>query len=180
MKNIIVGTKNLAKLNACRVVFNEAYGKGQFLIKGIEVDTGVSAMPMNNEESYLGALNRLNAAEKAEPRADIFVGLEGGVEEGPANGLFLLGWAVVKASESEKIGVGHSGGVKLPQNIADKVRQGQELGPLIKEMTGDTNNEIRHSLGTNGLLTNGLYPRNREFEDALRNAVGMLLSRYYE
>jgi inosine/xanthosine triphosphatase len=180
MKKIIVGTKNRAKLSACKIVFDEAYGQDKYILEGIEVDTGVSAMPMTNQESYLGAHNRLIAAKDAEPNGDIYVGLEGGVEEGPGNGLYLLGWAVVMAANSGKVGVGHSGGVRLPNNIAKELKKGKELGPLVQEITGDVNNEIRHSLGTNGLLTNGLYPRNREFEDALRNAVGMLLSKYYE
>ena len=177
---IVVGTKNKAKLDACKVVFDEAYGLDGYEIEGLEVDTGVSVMPMTNQESYLGAHNRLIAAKELRPNGDIFVGLEGGVEEGSGDGLYLLGWAVVMAAKSGKIGVGHSGGVRLPHIIAEELKNGKELGPLVQAMTGDVNNEIRHSLGTNGLLTEGLYPRNREFEDALRNAVGMLLSKYYE
>lgn len=171
---IAVGSQNKAKLSACELVFTEAFPDETLEFLPFEVETGVSKMPMSNDETCAGALNRANAL-KDMTDADYYVGLEGGVQEGPLKSLYLLGWAVIVHAAPNKVGIGHSGGMRLPADIAKELRAGAELGPLIQARYADEANEIRHTLGTNGLLTKGLYIRSREFEDAIRCALGELL-----
>lgn len=171
---IAVGTMNEAKKAAVSAIFSEAFETDVELLPH-DVESGISSMPMANEETATGAINRAFAVREIEPDADYYVGLEGGVYEGP-RGMYLLGWVAILKSGSDVLGLGHSGGVKLPRDIAEALRAGGELGPLMKERTGD---DIRHSLGTTGLLTKGLYPRNREFEDALRNGLAEHISPEY-
>lgn len=173
-----IGTNNEAKKNAVRAVFSEAFQLEDITLVPFDVESGVSAMLLTNDETALGAINRVNAIRPLVPDADYFVGLEGGVYEGP-RGMYLLGWVAVAKANSDIIALGHSGGVRLPADIASALRNGAELGPLMQARTGDVANEIRHSLGTTGILTKGLYPRNREFEDALKNALAEILSPEY-
>jgi inosine/xanthosine triphosphatase len=170
---ISIGTKNKAKLAACQEILTQAF-TGATLYT-YEVDSGVSAMPMTQDETAQGAINRATTALAAHKGADLGVGLEGGVYDGPYGHLYLLGWVAILDKQGT-LGLGHSGGVMLPDDIATALREGGELGPIIQERMQDTNNTIRHGLGATGLLTNGLYPRNREFEDALRNAVAPFVS----
>lgn len=170
---ISVGTKNKAKLDACDAILHLAFD--DVSIVAHDVPSGIAAMPMTNEDTAQGAVNRAHAALDADPDAELGIGLEGGVYEGPLRRMYLLGWAAI-VSRDGTIGIGHSAAVALPEDIADELRSGAELGPLMQTRMGDVDNEIRHSLGTTGLLTNGLYPRNREFEDALRNAVASFVA----
>jgi inosine/xanthosine triphosphatase len=171
---IAVGTQNKAKLSACELVFTEAFPGEELTFMPFEVETGVSNMPMSNEETFAGALNRANALKEL-TAADYYVGLEGGVQQGPLRSLYLLGWAAVIQADTDKIGAGHSGGMRLPPDITSELLGGAELGPLIQARYADEANDIRQTLGTNGLLTKGLYVRSREFEDAIRCALGELL-----
>lgn len=170
---ISVGTHNRAKISACELILTKAFGAVE--LYPYEVESGVSAMPMTNEETAHGAMNRAHAALALHEGAEYGVGLEGGVFEGPRQALYLLGWVAI-VDTNGKIGLGHSGGLALPDDIAAALRSGGELGPIIQQRMQDTDNEIRHGLGATGLLTQGLYPRNREFEDALRNALAPFVS----
>lgn len=170
---ISIGTKNRAKLDACDAILHLAFEDVQ--IASYDVASGIAAMPMTNEETAQGAVNRAHAALQADEEADLGVGLEGGVYEGPLGRMYLLGWAAIVDRNGTE-GIGHSAAVALPETIAKELRDGAELGPLMQARTNDVANDIRHSLGTTGLLTNGLYPRNREFEDALRNAVSIFVA----
>lgn len=170
---IVVGSRNGAKVAACEAVLKEAFGDIDLL--EVDADSGITSMPMDNNTSVKGAKNRAIDAMNQAPGADFAVGLEGGTYYGPDNKMFLVGWVAVLDKQGN-FGLGHSGGVVLPDGIAKVLENGQELGPLTQEMFKDDKNEIRHTLGTTGILTKGLYPRNREFEDALRNALAPFLT----
>lgn len=162
---ISIGTKNAAKLAACEEILHLAFPDSALV--AYDVPSGVAAMPTTNEETAQGAVHRARAALEADLNAELGVGLEGGVYEGPFNRMYLLGWAAL-TDRNGKVGIGHSAAVALPESIAKELRKGAELGPLMHQRTSE---DIRHTIGTTGYLTKGLYPRNREFEDALRNAV---------
>jgi inosine/xanthosine triphosphatase len=166
---IVIGSRNAAKSAACKSILGEVYEDAEFV--NIDASSGVSDMPMDNETTVTGAKNRaIDAFSKVEG-ADLAIGLEGGVYTGPEDMMILLGWVAI--FDGEKFGIGHSGGVVLPKDIAEQLKAGAELGPLMHTRLGD---DIRHNMGTTGVLTNGLYPRNREFEDALRNALAPFVS----
>ena len=87
--------------------------------------------PKSDEECVIGARNRaISARKKAD--ADWGVGIEGGVQE-TSFGLLLTAWAVVVDKEGKE-GVGGSGRLPLPAILADHIRQGAELGPLLDEL----------------------------------------------
>ncbi|MED3669059.1 DUF84 family protein, partial [Geobacillus kaustophilus] len=74
MKTVAVGTNNEAKIAAVRAVLSEK----EYRIVSLEVPSGVSAQPLSDEETRLGAIGRAKRALEA-AEADIGIGLEGGV-----------------------------------------------------------------------------------------------------
>lgn len=169
--HVAVGTQNKAKLKAVEKVFNSAYGK--VAVEGVAAESGISDQPMNDEESIRGAINRADAALGEVPSAEYGVGLEGNVAE-TAGHMFLRGWVAIKKRSGET-GLGHSGGLELPESIRRQILGGKELGPLIQEMLEDKDNEVRHSLGTNGVLSDGLYTREDEFTHAVQCALAKFI-----
>jgi len=168
---IAIGTLNNAKIRAVKEIILEVWKNAEFF--PVETQSGVSKQPKTDEEGITGAINRAKQAMKMLD-ADYGIGLEGSVEEN-SFGMFLGGWVAI-VDKNGKSGIGSSGKVLLPKQIREKIRQGKELGPIMQEMLNDKNNEIRQTTGTNGVLTNNLYNRIKEFRDATRCALAMFVS----
>jgi inosine/xanthosine triphosphatase len=164
---IAVGTMNGAKNEAARTVLSTVWREAQFV--PLDVPSGVAAMPMSAKETLQGARNRARAALELQPDAMYGIGLEGGVEE-IYDTLFLGGWAVIVDRQGNK-GEGASARVALPHTIAERLRAGEELGPLMQTLLKDDTNTVRHTLGTHGILTDERYTRVDEFTHALQCAV---------
>ena len=171
---VAVGTTNRVKINAARKALE--ISKIEAEIVPISVDSGVKPQPMSNDEGITGAINRAkNSMSKA--NADMGIGMEGTVDENP-NGMFLTGWVAVVDSTGN-VGIGSSGSIMLPEKIASRLREGEELGNVIDEMENDQG--IKAKQGTIGVLTNGTVKREDEFVTATLLALARFLSReYYE
>lgn len=63
----------------------------------------------------------------------------------------------------------------LPEDIAEQVSNNIELSEIIKARYNDISAEQMERWGTNGIITNGLYTRVNEFEDALLCAIGSVI-----
>lgn len=138
----------------------------------LKVETGVSNTPTTDEEGIEGSLNRINNAKKIEKDADMYVGLEGIINTNPY-GTFICGWAVIETKEGYK-SMGCSSKVELPHKIAKNIKDFKELSEeIISNYPSDLIEKI-NILGSNGVITNGLYTRVDEFEDALMCAFGYL------
>jgi inosine/xanthosine triphosphatase len=170
---IAIGTLNKAKNAAVQNVIKTVWNDVEFI--SIETDSGISNQPLNDEESIKGAINRARQA-LAHDNADYGIGLEGGVHTIENHGMFLHGWIAIVDNDGN-IGLGRSGSIELPKHIELRINNGEELGPIMQELMKDDKNTIRHSDGTNGILTNGLYTRVKEFEDATRCALAKFVSR---
>jgi inosine/xanthosine triphosphatase len=155
---INVGSANPVKINAARDAFLHFCREAR--VTGIEVDAGVSEMPMTDEECIKGAVNR---AKKAIGDGDYGVGLEGGVDD-TEHGMFLTGWAAV-VSKDGWIGLGNSGKLLLPEIIAKRIREGEELGPVMDEVTGIAN--VKRNKGAIGFFTDNVMDRTKSFENSI-------------
>jgi inosine/xanthosine triphosphatase len=100
--------------------------------------------------------------------------MEGNVHSN-SHGMFLGDWVAI-IDKNGKIGLGQSASIELPKHIEEKINSGEELGPIIQELMKDDKDTIRHNEGTNGILTNGLYTRVKEFEDATRCALARFVN----
>ncbi|MFW0862207.1 MAG: DUF84 family protein [Candidatus Komeilibacteria bacterium] len=164
MVKISVGSANPVKIKACEEVAKKVWQDVE--VVNHDVDSGVSDMPMNEEESIKGAINRASGArEKAD--ADYGFGLEGSVTE-IEDKMFLTGWVAVVNREGE-IGIGSGGHILLPEAIADRIRGGEELGPVMDDILHKTN--TKQGQGAVGTLTGGLKPRQQSFEDGVLYAL---------
>jgi len=166
---IAVGSANPVKVGAVISVVERAWPKAEVFSVG--VDPGVSAMPLSDQECIDGARNRANQAIRR-PGVDLGIGLEGGVNQDP-DGLMLLGW-VVAIGRNGLEGIGGGARLPLPDHIARRVLSGEELGPVMDELLGQTN--VKQQGGAVGALTNGLVLRMETFAVAVAYALAPFVS----
>ncbi len=167
---VAVGSTNPVKVAAARRVIGYFWPDAE--VVAINVPSGVSATPWGIEETVAGARQRAIRA-RAALDADLGVGLEGGVEEVPeAGGIFLSGWAAV-ATPNGHVYVGSGGRAPLPPSLVAAVRRGEELGPAMDRLSGEEN--VKHTVGSVGVLTRGFVRRESQFAVALAYALVPLL-----
>ena len=153
---IAVGSTNPTKVSAVTAIVTQLWPEAEIL--PVSVPTGVSEMPMSDSETITGARNRARAARLALD-ADLGFGLEGGVHSDPI-GLVLQGWVVVVDGNGRE-GVAGAGRLPLPPMIANRILAGEELGPVMDDLLGESNVKARG--GAVGTLTKGLIPRTQAF-----------------
>lgn len=162
---IAVGSQNQAKNKAVTSAFQRAFPKTIIETRGFDVPSGIADQPTTDEESIQGALNRAHGALAKLASANYGVGLEGNTVT-VAGTMYLHGWVAIVKKDTPTPGIGHSSGIELPNYLREGINAGKELGPLLQNILQDNDDAIRHSLGTNGVLTDGLYTREQEFLDA--------------
>ncbi|MBK8987509.1 MAG: inosine/xanthosine triphosphatase [Chloroflexi bacterium] len=153
---IAVGSTNPVKVTAVQTIVSQLWPEA--VVTAVSVATGVSHMPLNDDETITGARNRARAA-RAAVNADLGFGLEGGVHPDPI-GLVLQGWVVVTDGNGRE-GIGGAGRLRLPAGLASRVLAGEELGPVMDELLGEAN--VKAKGGAVGALTGGLVPRAQAF-----------------
>lgn len=167
---ISVGSTNPTKIKSVKKIASQLFK--EYKVKSFKASSGVTDMPLSDEEMIKGAKNR---AKQALRKGDYGVGIEGGVDD-TDHGMFLCAWVAVTGRKGT--GLASTGKILLPNNIAAELRKGRELGPLMDELTGSNN--IKQHEGTVGLLTNNLINRSKSFEHAVLKAfMKHLNSDYY-
>ena len=165
---------NPVKINAVRGAF--VRWQPDASVSGVEVDTGVSAMPMSDKECLTGARNRAKLALEKN-NSDFGVGLEGGVNKEDA-GLMLLGWVVIVHRDGRE-SVSCTSKIPLPKMLADRVLAGEELGPVMDDVLNATGTAKKG--GASGALTAGLVMRQEKFEMAVAYALAPFVApQFYE
>ncbi|MDX2005958.1 MAG: inosine/xanthosine triphosphatase [Meiothermus sp.] len=143
---VTVGSTNPAKLEPVRRVFGEVFPGLQ--VRGVEVPSGVRDQPIGYQETALGARNRAEAALAVEG-ASWGLGLEAGVEFND-HGAWLFNVAVI-VREDGRAGMARGGSVWLPPAVGERVRAGEELGPVMDSLVG--RKDTKKGLGAVGILT---------------------------
>ena len=160
---VIVTSRNPVKLKAVARAF-EAQFPGQLLeLESISADSGVAEQPLSDDETRLGAKNRVAAAARAEPTADFWVGIEGGVERFEDT-LLAFAWMVVR-SRSGVNSETRSATLPLPPAVVRLLDQGMELGEANDKVFSTSNSKQQG--GAFGLLTDGRYTRESIYTDTL-------------
>lgn len=159
---ISVGSTNPAKTTAVRAVCERAF-PGCTVVP-VDAPSGVPAQPMGEEQTSTGARNRARAALASVAGARLGVGLEGGVDP---DGNLINCVALVEAGGRENL----TWGVRfpLPPAVVARVLRGEELGPVMDEVSGRT--ESKKHLGAVGILTNGLFTRAEMWQGPLACAL---------
>ena len=168
---VAIGTLNKAKTAAVENIINNHFVNVQYIHKNVK--SGVSEQPFSNEETRNGAINRaINALN--ETGATYSFGLEGGVHE--IDGImYCVNWGAV-ALKKGTIYTAQGASFMLPEEIANRLREGKELGPVMDEFTNTQN--IRHTEGAVGIFTKGLIDRKSMFEHIVTLLVGQVY--YFE
>lgn len=158
MKKVIVASLNPAKINAVESAFRAAFCDQDFEFTGVSVSSGVPDQPMDNDETLLGARNRVTNAKAKVDNADFYVGLEAGIE-----GDTTFAWMVVE-SHSHR-GESRSASLMLPPIVIEKLAQANELGDVMDDVFSTDN--IKQKGGAIGLLTQNQLTRSSVYHQAL-------------
>jgi inosine/xanthosine triphosphatase len=160
---IIIGSKNPAKNQAVK----NAFHGGNFEFISMDIPSGVNEQPFSDEETINGAINRaVNALKQGE--GEIGIGLEGGVQE-TSHGLLLCNWGALASNDFEPL---IAGGARLllPEEIAQRLRAGEELGPVMDDYAKMKN--VRKHEGAIGIFTDGVINRVEMFTHIMNLLVG--------
>lgn len=165
---IAIGTKNRAKTATIKNIVNTFFDDVHF--EQYSVPSNVSEQPFSNEETRQGAINRAINTLKSS-NADLNFGLEGGVCE--IDGLmYCCNWGAVALKDGTIISCSGAQFL-LPEEIANELRAGKELGPVMDEFTKQK--DTRSSLGAVGVFTAGLVDRTEMFEHIVKLLIGQYL-----
>ncbi|MFA6522149.1 MAG: inosine/xanthosine triphosphatase [Patescibacteria group bacterium] len=163
MKKIIVASKNPVKINATLNGFQKMFPTEAFEIDGVSVPSGVGDQPESDAETMLGSHNRVLNAFNAQPDADFWVGIEGGIEEKNSD-MEAFAWIAIK-SKNEQFGKSRTGTFFLPPRVAELIRQGKELGEADDIVFGRTNS--KQDNGAVGIYTDNAVSRTDYYTEAV-------------
>lgn len=137
---IAVGSSNPSKVGAVEIAAEKYLPNVTVVPAGVE--SGIPDQPWGDDQAYQGAEQRARAALR-QLGSNIGVGIESGVSEGPGGRLYAVSWAVA-IDQHGRVGVGASERFPLPDDIAARLRQGnEELGGVIDEMLPNTAGRAR-------------------------------------
>lgn len=162
---IAVGSENKAKKKAVETVVKKSGIDAEII--SIDAPSNVSGMPFSDEETMRGAINRAEYCLGVEG-VDLGFGLEGGVTETPF-GIFVINWGALAVRGRETIVAGGAR-FRLPDEIADRLRAGEELGPVMDEYAHKEN--VRHHEGAIGIFTAGYVNRGEMFSHIVKVLIG--------
>ena len=171
MKKIIIASKNPVKISAALAGFKKMFPEEEFAAEGISVPSGVSDQPQTGAETFTGASNRAQNAEQAQPEADFWVGIEGGialssdkVEGQKSEEMESFAWIVIRSNDN-RLGKARTSTFFLPPPVAQLIRQGKELGEADDIVFGRTNS--KQDNGAVGLLTDNVIHRATYYTEAV-------------
>ncbi|AFZ68219.1 inosine/xanthosine triphosphatase [Deinococcus peraridilitoris] len=166
---IVVGSTNPAKVNPVRDVMTRLFADLE--VRGAQLPSGVPEQPIGFQETLQGARNRAQAAV-LQPGAVWGVGLEGGVEFDDKSRGWLFG--MVAVAHAGRVTYSRSASLELPPRVTLRVRAGEELGPVMNELSGVQDNNRK--TGAIGFLTGGLLERADVWRQTLALALAPHLS----
>lgn len=171
---IVVASANPVKIAAVQKGFARWISDKSFEIISVTTPSGVSDQPFSSEETFQGAVNRVDAARNLVPDAHFWTAIEGGVEN-LHDQLAAYAWVVI--SSPEQTGKARTGSFFLPDSISRLVRQGIELGSADDLIFGRINS--KQGNGAIGILTRDLVTRTDLYEHAVLLALAPFITPDY-
>ena len=121
----IVASANPIKVAAAGEGVRRLFPGQALRVQPVSVPSGVADQPLSDEETLIGATNRVCHAVAAYSQATFWIGIGGGVQWHGTE-LSVFAWVVVRAGTG--LGKVRSGTFFLPKAVAELVAQGLELG----------------------------------------------------
>lgn len=173
---IAVGSENPTKINAAKMAFEKVFPNDLIEVVSIKVSSGIPDQPKGYAQTIEGATNRAKRALEHVKDADFGVGEEGGMQEmhleNTESQWFETGWCVV-VDRNEKIGIGSSIHMEVPQKMMKHIHIGKELGEAtdIEFKTLESGKNA----GFFGLMTNNHIDRTAAYADGIISALTRFL-----
>jgi inosine/xanthosine triphosphatase len=171
---IVLGSTSIYKKAAAEKAFHDVYPGHEIDLQLVKAPSEVNSQPVGNEETLLGARNRLKNAkkEKEGQKYDFVVAMENGVFSvlnGKETIWFDIGWIILEDAQGKQ-SVSFSSGVVFPTRfIFEAEHRGLQLttvGSVIAEETG------ADEWNPHKLLTNNILSRPDLLDQALKIAIG--------
>mgnify|MGYP006278764153 CR=1 FL=1 len=162
MLHIVIGSTNPVKETAARQGLQQMLPDAPVTTERVRVPSGVSDQPRSDAETLHGATNRAQAAREARPDADVWVGIEGGIDD--RNGhMMAFAWVVIETPD--RSGQARSASFQIPEAVAERVRRGEELGHADDAVFDRS--ESKRDEGAVGIMTGGVIDRAALYEHAV-------------
>lgn len=153
MIKVLVGSTNPVKIAGAKEAFGRYFKKVS--VKGIKIKSRVPEQPIG-DQNFTGAENRAQELwRRRHDKADFFVGAEGGIRKIYGR-WFDFGCFCIINNEGQKA-FGTSPWFELPDSIVQRLLAGEELGPVIDDITGRKN--CKQKEGAIGYFTNNVMGR---------------------
>ncbi|MFJ7407312.1 MULTISPECIES: DUF84 family protein [unclassified Lysinibacillus] len=165
---IAIGTTNKAKIQSVQAIVNQYFEKVTFTY--FKAPSLVSDQPITTEETRLGAINRAKNTSIA-TGAMLSFGLEGGVTEIDGD-MYICNWGALTLADGTTF-TAAGAQIILPEEIAQEIRAGKELGPIMERYTQRL--DIRQGAGAVGIFTQGIVTRQTMFEHIVALLIGQYL-----
>ncbi|NLG06552.1 MAG: DUF84 family protein [Candidatus Pacebacteria bacterium] len=184
---IFVASKNPVKINAVKIAVSDSYPKAEVI--GIEVNSGVSAQPMSDEETLRGSINRAQALKKlvlaqnlcSAQEEVLFIGAEGGVYRPTFANKKRELWSTVWISvldQEEQVYSASGARFRLPERLGDAVLAGKELGVVVGALFKDA--QLKRKSGAIAVLTDNFIDRTEEYASIAKLAIGLWYGRNWQ
>lgn len=164
---IVVGSRNPVKIGAAKQAFETLFPGESLEVIPIDVDSGADDQPDSDEATRQGARTRALNSRRAEPDADFWVGLEGGVEIIDEQ-LIAFAWMSVQGRVGD-VSEARSTTLPLPPAVKELLIGGMELGEANDRVFSTVNS--KQAGGAYGLLTDGLFTREGIYAQTLIMAL---------
>ena len=164
MLKIIIASQNPSKIEAVRLGFTQFFKGVQLELQGVSANSGVSDQPMDDQETFQGALNRSLDIQERFPDVDYWVSLEGGIDT-RYNQMEAFAWIIIRQKNNNTHGVARTASFSLPPRIQQLILEGIELGVADDMVFQRTNS--KHKNGAVGILTQGLIDRANYYAQAV-------------
>jgi len=161
-KKIIIASQSPVKIEAVKIAFKKVFPEINFNFESIDAPSEVSDQPINNEETYAGAMNRTNFSFNKKPNNNFWIGIEGGLQR-TGNELEAFAWVYIKSIN--KIGKARTASFFLPKKISKLIEQGIELGKADDIIFGLENSKKKN--GAVGILTKNITTRTEYYSEAI-------------
>lgn len=166
MKRIVIASKNPVKAQATLKAFKRMFPEDAFRLNSVSVPSGVGHQPSSDAETLDGATTRARNASREIVNADYWVGIEGGVTQQDGE-MAAFAWVVILSKD--QVGKSRTGTFFLPQQVAELIRAGKELGDADDIVFGQANS--KQESGAIGLLTRDIVDRTRLYEHGVLLAL---------
>lgn len=154
MKRVIVASQNPVKIRVAEETFKAVFPDEDFEFVGVKAISGVPDQPME-DETRLGAKNRLDFIKENYKGADFYIAQEGGIFEDGGR-LSNRAWIII-SDKNGFVAESSTANFYLPKKVEEYVRDGMELG-LANDKFFNTANS-KQGISSIGYLTDGIYDR---------------------